>query len=76
MSKNSGKTSKFEEKCSTILRFTFFFLQDPAEIKRSSDQMKIESQLCRMGVVPNENGTLNSIAYVDEFVNFCFVFSF
>jgi len=40
---------------------------DPAEIKRSSDQMKIESQLCRMGVVPNENGTLNSIAYVDDF---------
>lgn len=39
---------------------------DPQEKRRSSNPSKIESQLCRMGVVPNANGS--SVTYLDEFV--------
>ncbi|CAF4196019.1 unnamed protein product, partial [Rotaria sordida] len=39
----------------------------PEELKRSKKQVKIESKLCRMGIVPNRNDNATSVAYVDDF---------
>ncbi|CAF3168185.1 unnamed protein product [Rotaria sp. Silwood2] len=39
----------------------------PDELKRSKKQTIIESQLCRMGTVPDKDDDAISIAYVDDF---------